>query len=135
MSLRDDKQETGICGLSALYTPTLYHHPAYRLTRTQQPLCHWHLTGEYWRLADAANKPPGVMGWWPSRAVTFLENHDTGSTQGHWRFPAGRELEGYAYLLTHPGTPSVFFDHLFFFGDIKHKLRELIEVRGFGDGV
>jgi hypothetical protein len=36
---------------------------------------------EYWRLADAANKPPGVMGWWPSRAVTFLENHDTGSTQ------------------------------------------------------
>ena len=32
---------------------------------------------EYWRLKDAAGKPPGVMGWWPSRAVTFLENHDT----------------------------------------------------------
>lgn len=36
---------------------------------------------EYWRLSDAAGKPPGLMGWWPSRAVTFLENHDTGSTQ------------------------------------------------------
>jgi hypothetical protein len=105
----------GVCG-----------HRASWLT-LKQPVS---LTGEYWRLADSANKPPGVMGWWPSRAVTFLENHDTGSTQGHWRFPAGRELEGYAYLLTHPGTPSVFFDHLFFFGDIKHKLRELIQVRG-----
>lgn len=32
---------------------------------------------EYWRLRDSSGKPPGVMGWWPSRAVTFLENHDT----------------------------------------------------------
>ena len=30
----------------------------------------------------------GVLGWWPSRAVTFLDNHDTGSTQAHWPFPA-----------------------------------------------
>lgn len=37
--------------------------------------------GQYWRLRDPQGKPPGVMGWWPSRAVTFLENHDTGSTQ------------------------------------------------------
>ncbi|GFP86154.1 alpha-amylase 3 chloroplastic [Phtheirospermum japonicum] len=36
---------------------------------------------EYWRLSDEKGKPPGVMGWWPSRAVTFIENHDTGSTQ------------------------------------------------------
>ncbi|QHN92690.1 putative alpha-amylase [Arachis hypogaea] len=21
------------------------------------------------------------MGWWPSRSVTFVDNHDTGSTQ------------------------------------------------------
>jgi hypothetical protein len=33
--------------------------------------------GEYWRLRDSSGKPPGVMGWWPSRSVTFLENHDT----------------------------------------------------------
>lgn len=68
---------------------------------------------EYWRLSDKKGKPPGVVGWWPSRAVTFIENHDTGSTQGHWRFPAGKEMQGYAYILTHPGTPAVFYDHLF----------------------
>ncbi|MBA0592923.1 hypothetical protein Gorai_009887, partial [Gossypium raimondii] len=33
---------------------------------------------EYWRLSDQKGKPPGVVGWWPSRAVTFIENHDTG---------------------------------------------------------
>ena len=32
---------------------------------------------EYWRLKDAEGKPPGLLGWWPSRATTFLENHDT----------------------------------------------------------
>lgn len=37
--------------------------------------------GQYWRLRDPKGKPPGVMGWWPSRAVTFIDNHDTGSTQ------------------------------------------------------
>ncbi|GJU18884.1 alpha-amylase 3, chloroplastic-like protein [Tanacetum coccineum] len=68
---------------------------------------------EYWRLSDSKGKPPGVVGWWPSRAVTFIENHDTGSTQGHWRFPGGKEMQGYAYILTHPGTPSVFYDHMF----------------------
>ena len=35
-----------------------------------------------------------------------------GSTQGHWRFPENSLEEGYAYLMSHPGTPSVFMDHL-----------------------
>jgi len=34
---------------------------------------------EYWRLRDAEGKNPGLMGWWPSRAVTFIDNHDTGA--------------------------------------------------------
>lgn len=42
---------------------------------------------EYWRLSDEKGKPPGVLGWWPSRAVTFIENHDTGSTQVHYKIP------------------------------------------------
>lgn len=46
-----------------------------------QGILHSALHGEFWRLIDPQGKPPGVMGWWPSRAVTFLENHDTGSTQ------------------------------------------------------
>lgn len=68
---------------------------------------------EYWRLRDRAGKPPGVVGWWPSRAVTFVENHDTGSTQNHWPFPARHLAQGYAYILTHPGTPTIFYDHLY----------------------
>ena len=34
--------------------------------------------GEYWRLIDSQGRPPGLLGMWPSRAVTFVENHDTG---------------------------------------------------------
>ena len=37
--------------------------------------------GELCRLQDPEGKPPGVMGWWPLRSDTFVENHDTGSTQ------------------------------------------------------
>ncbi|KAK7850293.1 putative alpha-amylase 2 [Quercus suber] len=49
--------------------------------------------GQLWRLRDPQGKPPGLMGWWPSRAVTFLDNHDTGSTQAHWPFPSNHILE------------------------------------------
>jgi hypothetical protein len=35
-----------------------------------------------------------------------------GSSQGHWRFPGHAVEQGYAYILTHPGTPCVFWDHL-----------------------
>ncbi|MBA0656605.1 hypothetical protein Goklo_008946, partial [Gossypium klotzschianum] len=82
---------------------------------------------EYWRLSDQKGKPPGVVGWWPSRAVTFIENHDTGSTQGHWRFPGGKEMQGYAYILTHPGTPAVFYDHIF--SHHRSEIASLISVR------
>ena len=30
---------------------------------------------EYWRLIDPEGKAPGLLGWWPSRAVTFITNH------------------------------------------------------------
>ncbi|KAG8654056.1 alpha-amylase 3, chloroplastic isoform X2 [Manihot esculenta] len=82
---------------------------------------------EYWRLSDQKGKPPGVVGWWPSRAVTFIENHDTGSTQGHWRFPYGKEMQGYAYILTHPGTPAVFYDHIF--SHYQSEIASLISLR------
>lgn len=55
--------------------------------------------GELWRLRDPTGKPPGVMGWWPSRAVTFIENHDTGSTQGHWPFPSSHVMEVWRFSL------------------------------------
>ncbi|KAL8161546.1 hypothetical protein V2J09_013035 [Rumex salicifolius] len=82
---------------------------------------------QYWRLRDSEGKPPGVVGWWPSRAVTFIENHDTGSTQGHWRFPTGKEMQGYAYILTHSGTPTIFYDH--FYSSLQEEICKLIAVR------
>ena len=86
--------------------------------------------GEYWRLSHDG-KPSSLLGWWSSRAVTFIENHDTGSTQGHWRFPSGTEMQGYAYILTHPGTPCVFWDHIFEDGwsHLHKPIRDLLAIR------
>ncbi|KAK9924938.1 hypothetical protein M0R45_033279 [Rubus argutus] len=95
---------------------------------TTKGILHSALHNQYWRLIDPQGKPTGVMGWWPSRAVTFLENHDTGSTQGHWPFPREKLTQGYAYILTHPGTPTIFYDHLYDFG-LHDILTELIEAR------
>ncbi|KAJ3680459.1 hypothetical protein LUZ60_016737 [Juncus effusus] len=86
--------------------------------------------GEMWRLRDAEGAPPGVLGWWKSRAVTFVDNHDTGSTQAHWPFPSDHIMEGYAYILTHPGIPSVFYDHFYNWGDSIHdQIAKLMEIR------
>ncbi|KAK9105192.1 hypothetical protein Scep_022036 [Stephania cephalantha] len=95
---------------------------------TTKGILHSALHNQYWRLIDPQGKPTGVMGWWPSRAVTFLENHDTGSTQGHWPFPREKLAQGYAYILTHPGTPVIFYDHFYDFR-LRDIIVELIEAR------
>jgi alpha-amylase len=68
---------------------------------------------------DALN---GLVGYWPSHAVTFVENHDTEHTreEEHQRnnqdirhFPGRRVAMAYAFLLTHPGVPCVYWQHLF----------------------
>mmetsp|Transcript_13195 Transcript_13195/g.27873 ORF Transcript_13195/g.27873 Transcript_13195/m.27873 type:complete len:729 (-) Transcript_13195:1725-3911(-) len=85
---------------------------------------------ERWRLVDAEGRPPGMVGVWPSRAVLFIENHDTGSTLGHWPFPHHGLHEGYAYILTHPGTPCVFYDH--YYQDeagLRDAIMKLIRIR------
>jgi len=84
---------------------------------------------EYWRLVDNQGRPSSLIGLWPSRAVTFLENHDTGSTLQHWPFPWEHVSTGYAYILTHPGTPCVFFDHFYYDDTIKQDILKLIEIR------
>ena len=64
---------------------------------------------------------------WKQRAVTFLENHDTGyrtDEDGNPQkdhetdsFLNGWEVEqGYAYILTHPGVPCVYWKHYFDWG-------------------
>ncbi len=53
-------------------------------------------------------KQPGLVGVMPNNAVTFIENHDTWRSN---RFPSGKEMLGYVYILTHPGIPQVFGLH------------------------
>mmetsp|Transcript_2728 Transcript_2728/g.9920 ORF Transcript_2728/g.9920 Transcript_2728/m.9920 type:complete len:589 (-) Transcript_2728:3935-5701(-) len=85
---------------------------------------------EYFRLRDKWGNPPGVIGVVPSRAMTFLDNHDTGSTQGFWPFPKDKVLQGYAYLFTHPGMPCVFWDHYFEWGPrTQAAIRALVRIR------
>merc|ERR1719408_250128 len=125
---------------------------AYNQDKSRQDLCNWiNGTGkqstafdfttkgilqeamrncQYWRLRDSNGKPPGLLGWMPTHAVTFLDNHDTGSTQAHWPFPDDKVMVGYAYILTHPGIPSLFWDHVMDWGeDFRKRLGELIQAR------
>ncbi|KAL8476718.1 hypothetical protein ACS0TY_029135 [Phlomoides rotata] len=72
--------------------------------------------GELWRLKGSDGRPPGLIGILPQNAVTFIDNHDTGSTQKSWPFPDDKVAQGYAYILTHPGIPTLFYDHYFDWG-------------------
>ncbi|XP_057814202.2 alpha-amylase [Cryptomeria japonica] len=83
---------------------------------------------ELWRLRDSTGKPSGMIGLLPQKAVTFIDNHDTGSTQNLWPFPADKLMQGYAYILTHPGVPTIFYDH-FQDTNLKEGIRKLIEIR------
>jgi len=83
--------------------------------------------------------PAGLIGFWPSRAVTFLENHDTEyrRDEEHQRcnddtrhFPGKAVQMGYAYILTHPGNPCVFWAHLFDWGrETRERIEALIALR------
>ncbi|KAG8377616.1 hypothetical protein BUALT_Bualt08G0051500 [Buddleja alternifolia] len=84
--------------------------------------------GELWRLKDSKGNPPGLIGILPGNAVTFIDNHDTGSTQKIWPFPSDKVSLGYAYILTHPGIPS-FYDHFFDWGK-KDEISKLTAIRG-----
>lgn len=88
---------------------------------------HQAVNGQYWRLNDHG-KAPGVIGWWPEKAVTFIDNHDTGSTQAYAPFPGDKVMQGYAYILTHPGTPMVFWEH-YYDWNLYDEIKALIKIR------
>jgi alpha-amylase len=83
--------------------------------------------------------PAGLVGYWPSHAVTFLDNHDTEyrreeepgrSNDGIRHFPGNTVAQGYAYLLTHPGVPCVYWSHYFDWDDYtRQRIEGLIQVR------
>ena len=88
-------------------------------------------SGEYWRLKDASGRPAGLIGWWPDNAVTFVDNHDTTLNTGSsrsWPFPSEKVMQGYAYILTHPGIPCIFWTHFFDWG-LKDEITRLARIR------
>ena len=90
------------------------------------------LNGNYSRLKTLAGKPPGAIGLWPEMSVTFIENHDTEPVrdEGSKRFPDNKIMQGYVYILTHPGIPCVFWRHFFDQGDAQRaQLKKLIALR------
>jgi alpha-amylase len=78
---------------------------------------------------------------WKNRAVTFVENHDTGyrtnedgTPQKDHQFDSfanGWQVEqAYAQILTHPGVPCVYWKHYFEWGqDLQNKIKALINAR------
>jgi len=81
--------------------------PAMAFDFTTKGLLQAGVQGELWRLRDSSGKAAGMIGWMPEKAVTFVDNHDTGSTQKLWPFPSDKVMQGYAYILTHPGVPCI----------------------------
>ena len=65
-------------------------------------------------LANWLDRNTSLIGRRASKAVTFLDNHDTYRHDGD-RFPPDDKklVQGYAFLLTHPGIPCVFWNHVF----------------------
>ena len=70
-------------------------------------------SGNYSLLANSANLCISQ----PADVVTFVDNHDTGSTQGHWALKQDAIGAAYAMILTHPGYPCVSWNHYFTFAE------------------
>ena len=79
----------------------------------------------------AISSLPGLMGRWSEKAVTFLDNHDTHPPhENPHQFPDNRLLEGYAYILTHPGAPCIYWQHFYDKGTSIHdRIKELAQIR------
>ncbi|MET1079108.1 MAG: glucan 1,4-alpha-maltotetraohydrolase domain-containing protein [Pseudomonas sp.] len=83
-----------------------------------------------WRHGLNGNPDPR----WREVAVTFVDNHDTGYSPGpnggqhHWPLPDARVRQAYAYILASPGTPVVYWSHLYDWGH-GALIRQLIQIR------
>lgn len=70
------------------------------------------------------------MGWWPSRAVTFLDNHDTGSTQVLMNQIVVRNFEE-AFILVYVHKLHRLLDHVRSFNVFTGKFDPLLVVPAF----
>ncbi len=89
----------------------------------------------YSLLKTLAGKPMGFIGINPARAVTFVENHDTWRPEiNEFNFFAisdgSKHIQSYAYILTHPGVPCIYWDHFYKFGNtVQTEIKKLIKIR------
>jgi len=67
------------CGMPRFAFPHLACPPGFNFCRgvLQEAVKHT----EYHWLRDGSGRAPGLIGWFPDMSVTFVDNHDTGSTQ------------------------------------------------------
>lgn len=73
---------------------------------------------------------PSLISTMPEKAVTFVGNHDTESRDGSNEFPDEFETHAYAYIMSAPGYPCVFYSHYEDSGEEqKEKINQLIQIR------
>jgi alpha-amylase len=83
-----------------------------------------------WRHGLNGNPDPN----WRKIAVTFVDNHDTGYSPGryggqhHWALPEERRNQAYAYILSSPGTPAVYWPDMYDW-QRGNLIRQLIKIR------
>ncbi|OGS06825.1 MAG: hypothetical protein A2270_11665 [Elusimicrobia bacterium RIFOXYA12_FULL_51_18] len=93
------------------------------------------IEGDRYELLNDNHRPSGLMSWWSSKTVTFVENHDTSPRDPNFLPNAPKQYReqrmlGYAYILTHPGIPCVFWPHFFDWGtQYKTQIKTLISIR------
>ncbi|REE01074.1 glucan 1,4-alpha-maltotetraohydrolase domain-containing protein [Marinoscillum furvescens] len=75
--------------------------------------------------------PAGGIGWDPKNYSTFIENHDTPDYDPNNNvLNASNVGQAYAYLLTHPGVPCIFWSHMYEWGTaVTNELKTLIQLR------
>ncbi|WP_434624958.1 DUF1921 domain-containing protein [Pseudomonas sp. Z1-29] len=83
-----------------------------------------------WRHGLNGNPDPA----WRRIAVTFVDNHDTGYSPGayggqhHWPVADALINQAYAYILSSPGTPTVYWAHMYDW-QRDELIRRLIKLR------
>lgn len=79
----------------------------------------------------SSGQASGGIGWDPKNYTTFVENHDTPRYDTPNNVLNGNNVgQAYAYLLTHPGVPCVYWPHLFDWGSTaQQQITTLVGVR------
>lgn len=100
-----------------------------------------HLRNIFWgdkpfqELAAWKDSGVSITGGWSGKSVTFLDNHDTIRYPFN-DFPADdkRLVQGYVFLLTHPGIPCIFWEHIFERGNNNYAYNNIRDLGIFRAG-